>query len=90
MELKRRKGSCIYNPDLDQLDFEGKLFTGVFLRLADHDRFARMKFAIEQAAICLLNGDRIGLTKRCANLIINSAEDDLGMKWKKGSENIES
>lgn len=90
MELKRRKGSCIYNHDLDQLDFEGKVFTGQFLRLADNDRFARIKFAIEQAAICLLNGDGTGLTKRCANLILNCAEDDFGMKWNNESENIES
>lgn len=35
VELKRRKGSVLYDQDKDIIDFEGHLFTGDFLRTID-------------------------------------------------------
>lgn len=39
IDLKRRKGSVAYDADMDVLDFEGKKFTGAFLRSCSEEKF---------------------------------------------------
>ncbi len=43
VELKRRKGSVIYDAEKDQIDFEGKKFTGEFLRLVNEFKTEEQK-----------------------------------------------
>lgn len=57
MRLQRRKGSALYNPEKDELDFEGHKYNGDFLRSFNIHFFKRQKLSMLWEQLVDMNGD---------------------------------